>query len=75
MHRTNQCIGTIMSIEVEYHCKNCNIPFVVYHTDDNRNKHCVWCKGEITVTGIVRRIEGEDIVKYKDGIEISRKKK
>ena len=62
-------------IEVEYQCPNCNMKFVVYHRDDFRNKHCCWCDKEVTQTGKVSKIEGNDIVIYQDDKEIGREPK
>lgn len=60
-------------IEVEYFCKTCNVPFVVYHTTDDRNTHCWFCQQEVTLTGLVNKIEGTEVVTYKNGIEIARR--
>ena len=62
------------TVEVEYFCKECNVPFVVYHTNDDRNDICIWCRKEVVLTGVVNKFEDGDVVTYKDGVEIARRK-
>lgn len=61
-------------IEVQYHCPDCNINFVVHHQTDTRNTHCWYCSHEVKLTGVERKIKGEYFVTYKDGIEVTREK-
>jgi hypothetical protein len=63
-------------VEVEYFCPSCNVNFCVYHKDDstNRNTHCCWCNSEVQLTGCLSKFEGDDVVTYKDGKEIARRK-
>ena len=62
------------SIEVEYFCAECNINFVVFHQSEQRNTHCCWCSKPVVLTGQIKKLEGDFVVVYKDGIEIERYK-
>lgn len=58
-------------IQVHYFCPTCQYPFVVFHEEDGpRNTHCWHCKGEVTLTGKVDKLEGDEIVTYQDGIKV-----
>lgn len=61
-----------MTVEVQYYCPNCDNKFVVYHRNELRNTHCCYCKTEVTQTGRISKLEGEEIVVYQDGVEIER---
>lgn len=61
-------------IEREYLCDPCVVPFVVHHTDPvSRQAVCAYCGGTPKETGKVRTIEGDFIVCYEHGKEVSRK--
>jgi len=64
-----------MTTEVQYHCPKCDMNFVVYHSDDTRNQNCCWCLTPVTLTGQIRKIEGDEIITYKDGVEVGREPK
>ena len=53
--------------EVQYHCPNCDIDFVVYHSTSARNKHCSYCGEEVELTGRISKIEDGKIVTYYNG--------
>lgn len=59
----------------EYFCPACNVKFFVIHQNEGRNSHCSYCGHVIQETGIVMKIEGDEIVTYHNEKEISRKKK
>lgn len=61
-------------IEVEYKCDGCcGMTFVVHHRDNNRNTHCFYCGTPVQLTGVVRKIEGDDLVEYTNGVETYRR--
>lgn len=61
--------------EVEYWCETCEHAFVVYHNNEQRNSHCWWCEGPVELTGVVNKVEGDEVVTYKDGVQVSRRPK
>jgi len=60
-------------VQVQYKCDNCG-KFIVIHTNDNRNSHCM-CGRPAIQTGFVEKIEGDEIVAYQDEKEVGRRPK
>lgn len=59
----------------EYFCPACNVNFFVIFQNEVRIGHCSYCGHEIHETGIVMKIEGDEIVTYHNEKETNRKKK
>lgn len=63
--------GDRQIVEVQYHCDTCDTDFVVYHEDQKRNSHCWWCGDRVYLTGQISRIEGDQIVVYRNGKQVA----
>jgi galactose-1-phosphate uridylyltransferase len=64
-----------MTIEVQYYCPTCKVLFYVLHNSEKHNDNCWFCGDEVTQTGHTSSVEGDFVVVYQDGVEVSRRPK
>jgi len=60
-------------IEVEYYCPGCDKKYGIHHSDDRRDGYCAWCGNKVELTGHIECLEGDSIVAYDHGKEVSRR--